>query len=479
MAALRRRRNAIWLAACAAFGAAALARLPPPADERPPIPSAADQKAARQLVLDLFRKEYAAARSLQGSLKLAERLFDESQRVKGNDAGLYVLLDETRRAAVAAGDWPLASLALARLGEQFAVDTVPLELEAIDALTRPRADSARLKEFALRALDLAEESARDNRPAVAEQALRAADKAARLAQDAAFVQSARQEADGIRELMRDRRRLDGLLQDLAARPDDAALTEEVGRIYCFRLHDWTTGLPLLARGASPELKKLAEFEANPGVTPLALAGIGDAWWDWSEKQPAPVLRAARRHALEWYSLAEPGLNGLQKTRIQQRLDEGAPLALGRRELPGRATFLAGERAVEIEAAGEYFDPQGRSLPTTIVRVGGAWRPKSLFTHPTASKQARVRYDLAALRPTQFAADVGLADGAGRAPGSPLVFEVWGDGQLLWRSPPLQRTGATVPCRVRIVNVKTLELRVQSSGSTEAAWAVWCGACVVR
>lgn len=58
------------------------------------------------------------------------------------------------------------------------------------------------------------------------------------------------------------------------------------------------------------------------------------------------------------------------------------------------------------------------------------------------------------------------------PATPLLFEVWGDGRLLWRSQPVATMNAMQDCRVGIKGVATLELRVVCPGRDNWAVAVW-------
>lgn len=53
-----------------------------------------------------------------------------------------------------------------------------------------------------------------------------------------------------------------------------------------------------------------------------------------------------------------------------------------------------------------------------------------------------------------------------------MFQVFGDGELLWGSPPLFGKGNFATCEVRLDNVRTLELRVACHNNKDCAHAVW-------
>ena len=56
--------------------------------------------------------------------------------------------------------------------------------------------------------------------------------------------------------------------------------------------------------------------------------------------------------------------------------------------------------------------------------------------------------------------------------TPLVFVVYGDGKILWKSPPIQDPKTSAQCKVNVRGVARLMLEVRCPGSANRAWAVW-------
>ena len=54
----------------------------------------------------------------------------------------------------------------------------------------------------------------------------------------------------------------------------------------------------------------------------------------------------------------------------------------------------------------------------------------------------------------------------------VIFLVIGDGEVLWKSPPVTSRHVVVPCEISVKGVKTLELKCRCPGSFYAAHAVW-------
>jgi len=65
------------------------------------------------------------------------------------------------------------------------------------------------------------------------------------------------------------------------------------------------------------------------------------------------------------------------------------------------------------------------------------------------------------------------------PATPLIFEVWGDERLLWRSQPVATMNQMQGCRVGVKGVTTLELRVVCPGRDNWAVAVWFEPCLLK
>ena len=117
-------------------------------------------------------------------------------------------------------------------------------------------------------------------------------------------------------------------------------------------------------------------------------------------------------------------------------------------------------------------PEGKDKVGKIV-LAGKESPKGIFAHPKSRGLSKVTYDLGDSNYEFFSAEVGVADERKYGPASPVTFEVWGDGKMLWQSEPVKMWGQAQKCKVRIADVKRLELRVNCPGDAAFAYAVWC------
>ncbi len=115
---------------------------------------------------------------------------------------------------------------------------------------------------------------------------------------------------------------------------------------------------------------------------------------------------------------------------------------------------------------------GTALNEPIVQ-GNQRGDNSIFLHAKPDSFSSVTYQLP---PGQEVFECGVVVPKIRAdqtdPATPLIFEVWGDGRLLWRSQPVARMNQMQNCRVGVKGVTTLDLRVVCPGRDNWAVSVW-------
>src|SRR6185437_2141216 len=253
---------------------------------------------------------------------------------------------------------------------------------------------------------------------------------------------------------------------LAADENDPDANLAAGKFYCLVKQQWDEGLAYLARGSDPALKALAERDlAKPGSAEDQKA-LADDWWEFAGTEKGPARAAILNRAAFWYRRALPFLSGLEKETVEKRLgelDADAPAA-------GTETkYLADLPEVNPLVDRNSFH-KGRTDNRDELKVDGKLSPKGLFAPPASKGFSSVAY-LVNKKALTFIADVGLAEWPSPSR-TPLTFELWGDGGLLWRSKQIAGQQDTDHCEAFIGKVQTLELRVLCPGSNLGAKAVW-------
>ncbi len=111
-------------------------------------------------------------------------------------------------------------------------------------------------------------------------------------------------------------------------------------------------------------------------------------------------------------------------------------------------------------------------PPSGITVKGERFTKGLWMHPRDRSDASVKYRLDGLSACVFQAKVAINDSARSGSATPLAFQVFGDGKVLWTSRPVQAPRQTDDCSVKVEGIRVLELRVVCPGSHGSAHAVW-------
>jgi hypothetical protein len=104
-------------------------------------------------------------------------------------------------------------------------------------------------------------------------------------------------------------------------PADAEANTTVGRYFCCEAGKWDLGLPMLARGSDANLKQVADMELARPAGAMQQCEIGDRWYDLAKKAKTPLKEQLLGRGLFWYQQAQPGLTGITKDKMKQRLDE--------------------------------------------------------------------------------------------------------------------------------------------------------------
>ncbi len=314
---------------------------PPPADSKPqpkadekpdagpknlPVPSDKEQQAAERQIREIFQKEYAAAKSAETRSALAEKLMEQAGK-SGNDASAeYVLCKLTAQEYAAAGKLDKAMEIVDTTMGRYDTDVSRLKAEVLASSLGGRGklgpiDPDIAHGICNTAMKMAE-------AAVAVGDVEAAGQFARVASSAASrlkdPQLMREAANRTREIDRLKLRfavVQKALDALKADPADADANLKAGQWFCFVKGKWDQGLPMLVKGSNHALAEVAKQDlAGPGDAKQQTA-LADAWWNVGERESPADKAAMEGRARHWYEKVLDKTTGLEKARIQKRLEE--------------------------------------------------------------------------------------------------------------------------------------------------------------
>jgi len=301
------------------------------ASKKLPVPNAEAQREAEKRIREIFKREFAEATTPDKKLSLAEDgLLAQARETAVTPTDRFVLMKLSCGLAAAAGDLAKSLDIAAQMCRQYELDALSVKAHFVNAVVEsihPRqptkAESGAIVDTALR---LVGEALRADNFRVATELIHAATEAVGKERDLVVRRSlAARVAERSKETRRLKLRFDNevapALAVLAENPDDAEANHTVGRWYCFSVDHWAKGLPLLAKGSDAELAALAKRDATGSDDPKQQKAIGDAWWSLAQEERGPEGRAMRARVVHWYRRAEPGLGGLAKKEVENRLRE--------------------------------------------------------------------------------------------------------------------------------------------------------------
>ncbi len=285
---------------------------------------AAAVKQATEAMNELFKSDFAAAKSPSQRAKLAKQLLQVAEDTKDDRASQYVLLRKSADLATAAGQADGAFAAIEQLAAILGMSVQGISIETLDALNRQaKADHAAL---AKRAEPLIEKSldADDYDSAVRLATVMVA--AARSAKDAALLKSANARLAEATKLRDEANQLVPSRKTLETAPLDPQANRIVGKFLCFAKRDWEHGLPMIGLGDDDGLKKIAALDLKADKSTAEMVALGDSWS--ALPGTSRMRQAAQQRADYWYRQALPAATGVVKIKLEKRLgaDPSGPAA---------------------------------------------------------------------------------------------------------------------------------------------------------
>ena len=329
----------------------------------PDAPSQALARASLNRVREIFEAEYDAAKTRDAKSDLARRLADQAAAMT-TTADRWTLLTEALRLATEASDANTATALIDRIPKEFRVDQGEFKLDALSKLTAT-ASASQTDALAERIFSLAQSLFATEQSTLAAKALALASTVARRNKNNDLLEDIARFQGELKKQAKESKARAALADKLRQSPNDPEVCLEVGRYYCFKMDDWGSGLPLLARGSDVELAAMAKAELNAPRIGMSSLAVADKWWDFAAQADLADRSAIQAHAGDLYALVLDDLEGLDRVRIEKRI---ASLATVSRSGAAQAKRPAGLVLWLDAANGKSFAPadrgRGKHMPVT-------------------------------------------------------------------------------------------------------------------
>ncbi len=300
------------------------------AAEKLPPPEKADLAAAEEKTKAAF-KDLFDKKTPEGQAALSETLLKTARDGGLSPAEKFYCLKAAATAATQAGDALAASTALDELGTQFTTDISALKLEAFTKLSTTLATPDAARALLGNINDAWQQALDADRFESSSKLLQLAQTLALKINDPATTAQLQEHSKQQMDLQREYLAVRPALLKLADKTDTPEDALTLGRYLALSKGNWDSGLPLLEKCSDAGLKKaaLADHKATDataagaaldaeGIKAVLLAA--DAWWDSAERARVGWKDAELLRAANWYAKAQPVLTGLDKARVEKRVE---------------------------------------------------------------------------------------------------------------------------------------------------------------
>ncbi len=327
------------------------------------VPDAAAQAAERKTAGQIYGGRFQSAKTIEDKSKLAAEMIDAALQLADGSPGQYVLLGIARDIAAGAGDATTALTAVAKLAERFDVPSLKMQAQTLLTAGRQATTTAQHKDVAEAAAGVIEQLAGAGEFELGLSLCKTAQSSAQRAKEFVLVKRLAELAKDLERGHEESRGYREAVAILESDPTNPAANLAAGQYLCFVKGDWDQGIPMLALSSDAELKAVATKELRAGESAKEQVAIGDDWWDLAETQQAQVRDAMRRRAGAIYRKSFASLDGLDRIKVQQRIDQ----------LQSEAPKAALNEPVPVDEIHCFegqnygvFSPDGRQILTSSV-----------------------------------------------------------------------------------------------------------------
>jgi hypothetical protein len=303
------------------------AESPPKETPRLAVPAADELTPARQLVKEVYQSEYDAAKDDPQKLSaLAQAMLRQAGEAAVEPSNRFALLQTSADMAARGGNVALAWQAYGDLKQHFEIDVAPQRLRMIEGVAEDARPANQNKTVAQQMLLLVDDATAADDYDAATALADAAVSLARKARDLDLVKQAVAVGKEIEPLAaRYNREVKPALAVLKTNPDDPAANLAVGKYLVLVKGDWQRALPMLAKATlDTKFHPAAKQELDAEGDKIRAA---DAWYDLAQQQQDEAAKNRLLvHARELYKTNVAALSGLEKTRVERRIEELAAIA---------------------------------------------------------------------------------------------------------------------------------------------------------
>ncbi len=285
-----------------------------------PIPTLSERQEIRRAIDGIYDTE--RARKPEEALELANMLVALAEKCK-DAKERFVLLYRASELASDGGDARRMLRLMARIAEEFEVDRLPSQAAMLKAFAQKATGEEQIGALVAASANIIDEALDAERIDLADALSASVYRACMADAGRAFRPVALARRREVQELRDEWEKVEVAREVLKSNPNDESAHTALARWYSLHGNRWDQALPHYAKGANPELKKLADQELNsPPEDPVTQIALADAWWELAKSCEGEAKDALMLRAAYWYERVRPRVSSaLDSTKIAKRLGE--------------------------------------------------------------------------------------------------------------------------------------------------------------
>ena len=284
-----------------------------------PIPSDRERAEALKLVTAIFKERYGNAKSNPQKRVLAREIFGVGLETHDDVAGMYELLRIALEMAIDVGDIRLAEQVVDSISQRFEVDQLQAKLSAFEAIEGKLIGRDAKEHLYFASLKLVDRFESADAYDEATKACKIAAGCANSLRNPRLSEGAKSRSEQLDQTQREFRAVEKFVTRQALDAADVQANLEVGKYLCFWKGQWDRGLTMLAASSDPVLRHAAAADIQTIANEGAL-DAGEKWWAAADGLAGHESEQARARAVMFYQHAHQSLDGLNRMKIEHRID---------------------------------------------------------------------------------------------------------------------------------------------------------------
>ena len=292
-----------------------------------PVPTKSDIRTTLKTIEGLYADQYLN-RAPQARQKFAKTLLVVGEEDK-HPTVKYVLFSESLRISRELGDYQNAWQAIDKISQHFEVDELKIRVDLLKDIGKKNRDPEAAYQLAFMVQPSIDLLVVQDRFASAMKLTQSIESIAKRSGNKPLAREWANSEKNLQMLAKRYAELQPYRATLKTNPNDPGANSKLGWYYFFDKKNSEKGLPLLAKSHHSQLATLAKRELqdrSPEATVKNKLATADDWWELAKELNDPTAQdRLKNHAILLYSRMTNQLAGIDKVRVQKRINSQGPI----------------------------------------------------------------------------------------------------------------------------------------------------------